>query len=117
MLRSTILAASRNGRVERLITHAPVSRQVVRRYVGGATTGESVEATRTLLSDGLTVTLDHLGEDTAERVQADAVAAAYRELLDALEHAGLAERIAALKARAEVSVKSVSYTHLRAHET
>jgi len=105
LLRSSILAASRNRRIEELVTNAPVSRDVVRRYVGGATTHAAVEATRELLVAGLTVTLDHLGEDTTDRAQADAVAAAYRELLTALQQAGLAERPAPLTSRAEVSVK------------
>ena len=105
LLRSAILAASRNRRIERLVTNAPVSRDVVRRYVGGATTADAVEAIRPLLADGLTVTLDHLGEDTTDRAQADAVVAAYRELLTALHEAGATERLGPLTARAEVSVK------------
>jgi proline dehydrogenase len=105
LLRSSILAASRSDRVEKLVTNAPVSREVVRRYVGGATTEAAVEATRALVKDGLTVTLDHLGEDTTDRAQADAVADAYRSLLAALQDAGLTERGAPLTARVEVSVK------------
>jgi proline dehydrogenase len=105
MLRSTILAASRNHRIERLVTDAPISRDVVHRFVGGAKTADVIEATRALLADGLMVTLDHLGEDTTERAQADRVAAAYRDLLDGLRRAGLTERVAPLTARAEVSVK------------
>ena len=35
MLRSAILAAARNERVEHLVSTAPISRDVVRRYVGG----------------------------------------------------------------------------------
>jgi proline dehydrogenase len=58
-----------------------------------------------LTGAGLTVTLDHLGEDTTERSQADAVATAYLELLRQLEAAGLTERMALLTARTEVSVK------------
>jgi proline dehydrogenase len=105
MLRSTILAASRNQRLEHLITNAPVSRDVVRRYVGGATTEEAVAATRKLVDDGLMVTLDHLGEDTTDRAHADSVADAYRELLTALQQSGLTERRGPLTARVEVSVK------------
>jgi proline dehydrogenase len=104
-LRSSILAASRSRRIERLVTNAPVSRDVVRRYVGGAGTADVVEAIRPLLADGLTVTLDYLGEDTTDRAQADGVVAAYRELLGALHGAGETERLAPLTARAEVSVK------------
>ena len=105
LLRSAILAASRSKGVEKLVTNAPVSRDVVRRYVGGATTEAAVEATRALVKDGLTVTLDHLGEDTTDRAQAEAVVAAYREVLSALRREGLTERQAPLKARVEVSVK------------
>ena len=105
MLRSTILAASRNRGVETLITRAPVSRQVVRRFVGGADTAAAVETTRALLGAGLTVTLDHLGEDTTDRDQAAAVVTAYRELLESLHRAHLTERGMPLTARAEVSVK------------
>jgi proline dehydrogenase len=105
MLRSVILAAARNGHVEELVTRAPVSRGVVRRFVGGPDTASAVAVAAGLLGEGLTVTLDHLGEDTTERRHADAVAAAYVEVLRALEAAHLTERLGLLTARAEVSVK------------
>lgn len=105
LLRSSILAAARSAKIEKLVTDAPVSREVVKRYVGGAKTAAAVEATRGLVADGLTVTLDHLGEDTTDRAQADAVVDAYRELLTALQDAGLTERRSALTTRVEVSVK------------
>jgi proline dehydrogenase len=105
MLRSTILAAARNRRVEDLVTNAPISRSVVHRFVGGPDTATAVEASRGLIADGLTVTLDHLGEDTTELSQARAVVDAYLEMLTALERAGLTERLGPLTARSEVSVK------------
>ncbi len=105
MLRSAILAAARNRRLEHVITRAPVSRSVVHRFVGGADTDAAVTASRALLSAGLTVTLDHLGEDTTDRAQAEDVVAAYVKLLGALEAAGLTERLGLLTARTEVSVK------------
>jgi proline dehydrogenase len=105
MLRSTILAASRNKRVEQLVTHAPVSRSVVHRFVGGADTNAAVEAAKRLVADGMTITLDHLGEDTNDRAQADAVVAAYLELLGALKHAGLTSELGPLTSRSDVSVK------------
>jgi proline dehydrogenase len=105
MLRTPILAAARNERLERVVTHAPVSRSVVKRFVGGPDCAAAVATTRDLVAAGLMVTLDHLGEDTTDRGQADAVADAYLELLRALEAAGLAERLGMLTARTEVSVK------------
>jgi proline dehydrogenase len=105
MLRSAILAAARNPRIESLVTHAPVSRSVVRRFVGGPDTRSAVAVSKALVDQGLTVTLDHLGEDTTDRAQADAVVAAYVELLGALQAAHLTERLGLLTARTEVSVK------------
>jgi proline dehydrogenase len=105
MLRSPILAASRNATIERVVTKAPVTRSIVERYVGGSDTASAVEVSRSLLSQGLTVTLDHLGEDTTDRPQAEAVVRAYLDLLEALHAAGLTEKVAPLTARSEVSVK------------
>jgi proline dehydrogenase len=105
MLRSTILAAARSRRIEELVTRAPVSRGVVRRFVGGPDTESAVAVAAGLIGEGLTVSLDHLGEDTVERRHADAVGGAYLELLQALDAAHLTERLGLLPARAEVSVK------------
>jgi proline dehydrogenase len=105
MLRSAILAASRNRRLERLVTNAPLSRGVVRRFVGGADTEAAVEVAREISADGLLVTLDHLGEDTTDRAQAGEVVSAYRDLLSALRQAGLTGGLGPLTARVDVSVK------------
>ena len=105
MLRSVILAAARSPRVEGLVTHAPVSRSVVARFVGGPDTTTGVATAGRLIDAGMTVTMDHLGEDTTDRAHADAVVTEYRTLLAALHDAGLTKRLGPLTARAEVSVK------------
>jgi proline dehydrogenase len=105
MLRSAILAASRNHRLEQMVTRAPVSRSVVRRFVGGADTAAAVDATGRLVRQGLAVTLDHLGEDTTDLAHAEAVVRAYVQVLDALRDRGLTERLDPLTTRTEVSVK------------
>ncbi|WP_104477861.1 proline dehydrogenase family protein [Actinokineospora auranticolor] len=97
-LRSLILAAARNGSIRRVVATAPVSRDVVRRFVAGETTSDAVAVTRRLVEDGLTVTLDYLGEDTTDSAQAEHTVQSYLELLDRLHAEGLADR-------AEVSVK------------
>jgi proline dehydrogenase len=97
-LRSLILAAAGNDTIRRLVATAPVSRDVVRRFVAGETTAEAVEVTGRLVAAGLTVTLDYLGEDTTDAGLAGQTVDAYLELLDALRDKGLADR-------AEVSVK------------
>lgn len=100
MLRSAILAAARSPRVEKLVETAPISRDVVKRFVAGTTTDDALAATQQLASSGLCITLDHLGEDTLNEVQATATKDAYLELLKALSSAGLTD-----SAQAEISLK------------
>jgi proline dehydrogenase len=97
-LRSLILAAAGNDTIRKVVATAPVSRDVVRRFVAGESTADAVAVTRRLVGSGLSVTLDYLGEDTTDAALAEQTVKAYLELLDALYAEGLAER-------AEVSVK------------
>ena len=100
MLRRMLLAASASHRVRQVITTAPYTRDVVTRFVAGDSADDALRVTRRLLADGLLVTLDYLGEHTADRDQAAAVADEYIRLLARLGSAGLASG-----GRAEVSVK------------
>src|SRR6476469_9232771 len=100
MLSRAILAASRNGAVKKVVAGAPVSRSVVKRFVAGETADDAVAATKKLADSGLTVSLDHLGEDTLDAGQADAPVKAYLVLLERLAAAGLT-----VGGKAEVSVK------------
>ncbi|GAA3242065.1 proline dehydrogenase family protein [Actinocorallia longicatena] len=84
MLRRTLLAAARSAGLRRTIEAAPVTRGVVRRFIAGETTADALETTRELRSDGLLVTLDHLGEDTLDAKQAEKTVQAYEELIDQL---------------------------------
>ncbi len=98
VLRSLILAAAGNPTVQRLVATAPVSRYVVSRFVAGVGTEQAVAAATALVAEGLTVTLDHLGESVADEAGTESTVHAYLELLECVHGAGLAER-------AEVSVK------------
>ena len=98
LLRQPILLLSRSGGVKKLVSTLPVTSGIVTGYVPGESTDAAVEATGRLVEDGLTVTLDFLGEDTLDVEQAEATVAAYVELLKDLADRGLARR-------AEVSVK------------
>jgi proline dehydrogenase len=84
--------------VREVVESTPLSRNIVNRYVAGSTTDDAVRVTKSLVENGLKVTLDHLGEDTLDQDQADATRDAYVELLTALADEGLAKD-------AEVSVK------------
>ncbi|HMG29710.1 MAG TPA: proline dehydrogenase family protein [Jiangellaceae bacterium] len=93
-----LLGVSRSERLRKLVEKAPISRNVVARFIAGAETDDVVRVTHELVTDGLTATIDHLGEDTVDRAQAEGVAAAYVALLKGLYEAGLTSS-------AEVSVK------------
>jgi proline dehydrogenase len=86
--------------VKALVSGAPVSRDVVRRFVAGESAEDAVRAGRELAADGLTVTLDRLGEDVLEPAQAATTVRDYCQVLTGLHEAGLTAG-----GRAEVSVK------------
>ena len=98
MLRRSLLALSRSDRVKKLAVTMPVSSGIVSRYVAGESTEDAVRAVEGLGSDGLLVSLDHLGEDTLDKSQAEHAVDAYLEVIKALAEARATPR-------AEVSVK------------
>jgi proline dehydrogenase len=89
VLRSLILAAADSPAVRKLVATAPVSRYVVDRFVAGVSAARAVAVSSVLVSDGLTVTLDHLGESVADEAGAESTVAAYLELLACLATEGL----------------------------
>ena len=98
MLRSVFLAAAGSSRMERLISSAPVSKSIVRRFVAGTGVDDALRTSRELADAGLTISLDHLGEDTLTAEQARATRDQYLTVLGRLTSAGLTPA-------AEVSVK------------
>lgn len=93
-----LLAAARSESIRRLVSSAPVTRPVVDRFVAGERLGSCLAAVRSLTRRGLDVTLDHLGEDTTDRAEAQRNRDAYLALAHALAAEGFG-------ARAELSVK------------
>ena len=98
MLGPVILAASRSDRMRRLISAAPVTKQVVDRFIPGETVDEVLPIVRELTDNGLELTMDVVGEDITTPEQAEAARDAYLELIDRLKPLELGER-------AEMSVK------------
>ncbi|MFI6394337.1 proline dehydrogenase family protein [Nonomuraea sp. NPDC050547] len=98
MLGQLLLATSRSRLVRRSVSGFPLTRKVVDRFVAGESAHEARAAIERLVGGGLTVTVDHLGEETHDAGAAAATAEAYVTLLDTLRPLELGER-------AEVSVK------------
>ncbi len=97
-MRRALLAAARSDKIKKVVTSAPITADVVDRFVAGEQTDDAVTATQRLTGAGLLVTLDHLGEDTTSESLAEGVVTKYVEVLTRLADAGLGES-------AEVSVK------------
>ncbi|MFB6844221.1 proline dehydrogenase family protein [Streptomyces sp. NPDC056373] len=98
MLGPVILAASRSDRMRRLISAAPVTKQVVDRFIPGEDVDDIVPVVRDLADHGLELTMDVVGEDITNPAQAAAARDAYLELVDRLKPLELGTR-------AEMSVK------------
>jgi len=100
VLRQGLLQLAKSERIRDLIERAPVSRDVVRRFVAGDSTRDVVRAATELDLTGRMSTIDHLGEDTLDLGQAQATRDAYLSLLAELSAADLTRG-----GRVEVSLK------------
>lgn len=98
--RAVLLAASRNTRLRDVVENAPVTRDLVRRFVAGTGDDHALQVSADLRTQGLLVTLDRLGEDVTDEVDAEAVRDAYVGLLGRLSAVGLSDA-----GDVEVSVK------------
>jgi proline dehydrogenase len=98
VIRQALLGLSRQKKIADISANAPITRNVVARFVAGEAEPDAVRAAGELAGEGLLSTIDHLGEDTLDLAQATATVDAYLRLLAGIDDAGLA-------AAAEVSVK------------
>jgi proline dehydrogenase len=98
VLGPVILAASRSDKMRRLISAAPVTKQVVDRFIPGETVDEIVPIIEDLTGRGLELTMDVVGEDITRPEQAEAARDAYLALVDRIKDLELGDRV-------EMSVK------------
>jgi len=81
MLRETLLRASEDARLRRVVTGWQVPRRLALRFVAGETMQDGLAAARRLAARGRSVTLDYLGEAVTDEVQARAAGKTLVELL------------------------------------
>lgn len=113
-MRSLLLAGSRSAWLQRQATRRKFVKMAVRRFMPGETLDEALAAATEQNQLGLSVTLTHLGENIADKAEADAVLAHYL---------GTLQRIQAGHVKGEVSIKptqlgldidpALCLTHLR----
>jgi proline dehydrogenase len=96
MIRALLIFLSQSKLLAKLVTGNPVSRRMSRRFVAGEKLDEAVAAARASNQAGMSVSLDHLGENVNTEDEARRARDAYLENFD---------RIAAEKLDANVSLK------------
>ena len=100
MLRALLLELAKSSRLRRWITSNGTTRRLAQKFVPGEDLGAAIEAARRSNGAGMTVSLDHLGENVLTREDAERARQAYTNALD---------RIALENLDANVSLK---LTHL-----
>jgi len=88
-LRAVLLYLSAAGWARRLVTGFPPAWYVASRFVAGETIDDAMRATAELNADGITATMDYLGESITDPGQANASRDEILNLLDAIKETGL----------------------------
>jgi proline dehydrogenase len=96
LLRSFFIGLSTNKAFRAFSERSAIGHKVSRRFVAGMTVDEAIATATQLNAEGIDVTLDSLGESVLDVAHAEASAAIYHQILDAID---------ARKLRANVSVK------------
>lgn len=93
MLRPMLIRLSQERRVRDLTAHNALFRGMARRFVAGETLPDAIAAVRAINTRGMTVTLDHLGENVATVSEAAAAAGDYCHILQAIAKAGVTANV------------------------
>jgi proline dehydrogenase len=93
LLRSSLLWASRNRRIEHVVRSSRVIRPLVSRFMPGETVDDALAAVRALNTEGTPAILTYLGENVASDTAAEATVTEYDRLFAALQHAGTASHV------------------------
>lgn len=89
MLKATLLKAAASPTLKRQVTSNPVAWRVARRFIAGDRLDDAERTIRELNGAGMSVALDHLGENTESQSQARSASAAYLAALDRIQDGGL----------------------------
>jgi proline dehydrogenase len=96
MLRRTLLKASESTWLRERAPRYGFMRRTVTRFMPGEDVGDALTASRRLAENGIASVLTHLGENIADRAEAESVAQHYLDLI---------ERVRSMALPAEISVK------------
>jgi proline dehydrogenase len=89
VLKSILLYLSKAEWARRMVTRSKIARRTASRFVAGDTFEDALAAIRTLNSEGLYATLDHLGEHVTTGAEAAAARDHYLAVFERLNNAGV----------------------------
>src|SRR5580693_10571592 len=89
MLRALLLALAKSSRLRRWITTNGATRRMAHRFVPGEELAPAIEAARACNKAGMTVSLDHLGENVFTREDTERARASYTDALDRMAAEGI----------------------------
>jgi proline dehydrogenase len=89
MLRRSLLYLSSQPALRRWMETSPLARGLSSRFVAGSRLDEALAACKKIRTEGITATLDYLGENVANLGEAAACRDMYLRMLDSLHAAGL----------------------------
>ncbi|HYR11111.1 MAG TPA: proline dehydrogenase family protein [Longimicrobium sp.] len=89
MLKTSLLRLSESNTAKKVITRAPISRSFAMRFVAGDTLDDALRAARELNDQGLTVSLDFLGESVKSREEATQAADMAVKIIESIVRDGL----------------------------
>ncbi|GAC1517379.1 MAG: proline dehydrogenase [Gemmatimonadaceae bacterium] len=89
MLRNALLYLSTQPRVSRFVRENGIAKKFAQRFVAGETVEEALDAVATLNAQGITASLDLLGESVANEREAQSAGRDYLHLLDRIHERAL----------------------------
>jgi proline dehydrogenase len=89
VLRSALLNLSHSRRVGQFMTTSPLAWKGAKRFVSGQTLDEAIAAVQQLNAQGMTATLDHLGENVTTLAEARAATDVYVDMVARVRAAGI----------------------------
>ena len=89
MVRAFFLFLSRQKQLRQWMETSPTAQRLATRFVAGSTLEQALSVSRGLNTEGITVTLDHLGESVTSLDEAAAARDVYLQALDAIHSGGI----------------------------
>jgi proline dehydrogenase len=92
-VRSFFLFLSRQKHLRQWMETSPLAQRLATRFVAGETLDKALAVSRRLNSEGIAVTLDHLGESVTSLEEAAQARDVYRQALEAMRQSGVEPNI------------------------